>query len=370
MRQGHFEHAGRAIAKANKQGGYGFNFLHEEALTKHTKDELTEFKPVSVTKKCTYDPRFTPLHCAAINPNVEILKELLSSMPDYNLADAQGWTVGHYAAVCCGPEPLKYLLQFGISVNALTTAKRGGDCYTLLHVAVAAGRTHNVKLILEHEKKTQKDNPLTVPDDQDDDKTAKKKMKANNALIQNDLRYRVSKHGHNALHMACERGHVDIVKLLLKAGTDAERPTPAKFDNRATPLMIATIHGHLDIVKVLVDAGVKVEAKDKRGRTAAHYAAINGQTHILSYLLRLGVNNLAIDTSGNTLLHYSTAYGWYFATLLLIEAGCPPNATSFWKMTPMAIAFMKGHSGLVTVLMKQEGVDVNARINDSTGMLI
>ncbi|ODM89027.1 Poly(ADP-ribose) polymerase pme-5, partial [Orchesella cincta] len=147
IRKGHHLLAGKAITKAFERGGYGFNFLHGEALTKTTSSSLTPFKPVSVVKKCTYDPRFTPLHCAAINPNIEIITALLRSMPDYNLADGQGWTVGHYASVCSSPEPLKYLLQFGISVHAVTSTKRNGDGYTLLHAAISAGRTHNVKVI-------------------------------------------------------------------------------------------------------------------------------------------------------------------------------------------------------------------------------
>lgn len=366
LRRGQFELVGKCIAKANQRGGYGFNFLHEEALTKKTAASLTPFKPVSVTKKCTYSPRFAPLHCAAVNPNVEILIALLRAMPDFNLADADGWTVGHYASVCCSSEPLKYLLQFGISTHAVTSAKRGGDGYSLLHAAVFAGRVHNVKVILDHEEKSSKE--IKMPIDDDEEESGKpNKQKA--GLLQNDIKYKLTTKGQNALHMACQLGHVEIVKLLLKVDVDAGRPTPAKYD-RINPLMIASIHGHLDIVKALVEAGVKVEAKDKRSRTAAHHAAMNGHTHVLSYLLRLGVNHLAVDSSGNTLLHYSAAYGWYFATMLLLEAGCPPNAANFWKMTPMAIAFMKGHTGLVTELMKKEGVDVNACIDENGNILL
>jgi len=36
---------------ANKIGGYGFNKLHEEALTSEDVKELSEFKKVSITKK-------------------------------------------------------------------------------------------------------------------------------------------------------------------------------------------------------------------------------------------------------------------------------------------------------------------------------
>lgn len=50
-----------------------------------------------------------------------------------------------------------------------------------------------------------------------------------------------------------------------------------------------------------------------------------------------------------------------------MEAGCPPNEPNDWKMTPLAISFMKGHMGLVEYILKQTGVDIDSRINDSTG---
>lgn len=50
-----------------------------------------------------------------------------------------------------------------------------------------------------------------------------------------------------------------------------------------------------------------------------------------------------------------------------MEAGCPPNEPNDWKMTPLAISFMKGHMGLVEYILKQPDVDINSRINDSTG---
>lgn len=50
-----------------------------------------------------------------------------------------------------------------------------------------------------------------------------------------------------------------------------------------------------------------------------------------------------------------------------MEAGCSPNEPNDWKMTPLAISFMKGHIGLVEYILKQPGVDIDSRINDSTG---
>jgi len=58
------------IELANKNGGYGFNYLHEEVLSKDSPAEFSKkILRVSVTKKPLGNAIITPLHCAAINPN-------------------------------------------------------------------------------------------------------------------------------------------------------------------------------------------------------------------------------------------------------------------------------------------------------------
>ena len=52
-----------------------------------------------------------PIHAACINPNGQYLSELLSSLPEYAVADAEGFKPVHYAAACDGPGPLKVLLE-------------------------------------------------------------------------------------------------------------------------------------------------------------------------------------------------------------------------------------------------------------------
>ncbi|KAK6012143.1 ankyrin repeat protein [Ostertagia ostertagi] len=50
----------------------------------------------------------------------------------------------HYAAVCEGPEPLKFLLKNGASPLALTKQHESP-----LHVAARAGRKETIKILLD-----------------------------------------------------------------------------------------------------------------------------------------------------------------------------------------------------------------------------
>lgn len=52
---------------------------------------LQTFMPVSVHKKGFQNREITPMHTAAINPNVAYLKALTAVEPNFNIPDADLW---------------------------------------------------------------------------------------------------------------------------------------------------------------------------------------------------------------------------------------------------------------------------------------
>lgn len=70
VRRGHRKLAGELI---KVYGQNEFNRLHERSLL-HDKQPLGKFMPIMVTKKAANNKRITPIHTAAINPNVDYLK--------------------------------------------------------------------------------------------------------------------------------------------------------------------------------------------------------------------------------------------------------------------------------------------------------
>ncbi|TEB35145.1 ankyrin [Coprinellus micaceus] len=54
-------------------------------------------------------------------------------------------------------------------------------------------------------------------------------------------------YGYTPLHLACDRGHLDVVKLLLEKGADRSIQDPDEF----TPLELAEVAGRTDIVELL-----------------------------------------------------------------------------------------------------------------------
>lgn len=69
-------------------------------------------------------------------------------------------------------------------------------------------------------------------------------------------------------------------------------------------------------------------------------------------------------------MHYAAAYGWYFCLKLLIEAGADLCAHNAWQLTPLAVAYMKGHMGLADFLLQQPGININCKDDKGNKMFL
>lgn len=92
-------------------GGYGYNKFHLEALTAERAEDLSQFKKMNLMKKTMGERIVTPMHCAAINPNVEILRAFIDLNGEVGVPDEKQRKLVHYAAACEGVGPLKMLVE-------------------------------------------------------------------------------------------------------------------------------------------------------------------------------------------------------------------------------------------------------------------
>ncbi|CAJ0608377.1 unnamed protein product [Cylicocyclus nassatus] len=113
-------------------------------------------------------------------------------------------------------------------------------------------------------------------------------------------------------------------------------------------------------------------AKDHKKRTALSPAIINGQEHCAAMLLAKGVDFLKGDSSNNTPAHYAAAYGWLECLKLLtsVDPSCLKQEND-WKLTPLSIAYLKGHYGIVQWLLDEmsEYVDINGKDMEGVTLL-
>ena len=148
------------------------------------------------------------------------------------------------------------------------------------------------------------------------------------------------------------------VRFLLDQGANAN----AKDDeSEASPLMWAATEDHRDSVQLLCERGADVNAKDKGGNTALHFAAGHGNRALVELLLKQGANIEATEREyGNTALMNAAKYGRDSIAIILLQAGAIVSRTAREGSTALSIAAIYGNEGVGKILL-DNGADLETQ---------
>jgi ankyrin repeat protein len=157
-------------------------------------------------------------------------------------------------------------------------------------------------------------------------------------------------HGQTALILAVELGRLEVVKLLLDEGADA---------NLGKPLMYAADRGNVEIARLLLDRGVNVNAGGPFG-TALTKACEKDRLATASLLLDRGAKVDAKDQNDETPLMKACAGGYKETAGLLLDRGADVNAKDRFGQTPLMKAAQADHLHVVRFLL-EKGADINVK---------
>ena len=133
----------------------------------------------------------------------------------------------------------------------------------------------------------------------------------------------------SALHLACMRANMDMVKYLVQQGSHMNQPD----DDGLTPLHLAVASdATTSLVAYLLDHGANLHSTDNQGANVLHIAADSGNVPMIRLLLGKGasINELTGDHESATFL--ATEQGHLEALEMLLANGGnanEPNANGF-----------------------------------------
>ena len=158
-----------------------------------------------------------------------------------------------------------------------------------------------------------------------------------------------------SLYFACIKGHLELVKLLLKeiGNSNLQQKTGETF------LMIACAYGHKDIVLTLLENGADPNICDNDGDNALHHVLSEFEDHkldIIQVLLSWNININAQKNDGVTPLMIASGEG-YTEVLLLLLGKADPNITDSKGRTALMHASANGQSEAVALLLMTYNAD-------------
>ena len=191
--------------------------------------------------------------------------------------------------------------------------------------------------------------------------------------------------GRTPLHLAAQRGHQEIVDLLIQEGAEVNSRNE---EDKAMPLHFAAEEGHLNIVKVLVKHGAALNDEDNiHEGSPLRWATAFGKVHrhVAEFLLSCGANHDIFSAAalGDTKalrklikgnrglleakmsrfeyyqqpLHLSVQLNARRSAYALIELGADPNALNWWGFSPCALSRLYNSAVSVLPFTKMGAID-------------
>jgi len=235
--------------------------------------------------------------------------------------DSRGWQPLHYAARNGHVEVVRFLLSKKSYINAID--QRG---HTPLCLAACYGKIEVVNLLLANRAEIKLESHFYSNENEHDTPLHLAALNGHlDILVSLDEHAKKrgysfinikNKGGYTAIHMAAFNGHQQIVSYLIQKGAHFNKKNLYRdTDYYAgfpldTPLMLAAGKGHVEVVRTLLTHNVSVNDFNANGDTALHFACKNQHKEIIRLLLAAGAKKNAKNHQGELALNFVKDREW------------------------------------------------------------
>lgn len=303
--------------------------------------KMTElFIKNSVNLEITGPDKKTALMHSLSMRHTKIVDMLLRAGANLYAEDSDGKNILMYAAENDFDKLLQTLLDKGFDRN-----KRSKQDKTALDYAIKARVKKTFRILSQLE---------TMPGDFVDAVDKGNVSKCRALLREGANGYMKDSNGKPALLVAIDKGHGQIVRLILKKGLDPNRKF---FKNKKLSLFVYAMHNSkyqsaLEILKAGGTADFNHRYKD--GKTALMLAIEQKNAALINTLLSKNFDPDRADQYGNTAMMYAAQMNLFSVTDKLLEKGGDPTIRQVDGKTAADIAEKKGNSRIKRLLKKAE----------------
>ena len=297
----------------------------------------------------------TPLHVAAQNGRLEVVKLLLVSGAELHHQDDNGMSALHWAAYNGRDEVVRLLVQSGADVNVKKAGENSSGSVPL-HGAAFYGHPQVVAELVNLGAELELTNdfgytPLLsgVAGGQTECAYILLDAGANpNVMLPNGI---------SLLHSACWRPNLELIKKLVESGAEVN----AKDDNGNTPLAFASGSGNAEVVAYLLKNGADAATKTNNGYTALHRATHVDSTEVITLLIKHGADVNAKTDEGIAAIHNAVSRGNRAVVEAMLKGGTNPNLKDeIFQQTCLHKASIKGNNEIVESLL-DSGAEISAK---------
>lgn len=319
-----------AGASPDKRGADGYSALIYAATYGHVEIVHLLLDAGADANTKSSEQGDTALLCASYGGYQDVVEALLRGGAKPDLRNASGSGPLDQAAKSGNADVVKLLLEFGANPNAADDRFSGR---TALHTAAAVGRCEVVEALLRgggaaslHSADLEGFTCLhqAASSEREGSQDVVKALVRHGAhidvqVVQVQGRPAAARYaGCTALHLACNKGHAETLRVLLGLGaccsTQDAAGNTALHHAAAAGSRCGQSEQHLDCVRQLLSHKVDIDAQVHDGRTALHLASCRGDDGMLQVLLAGGPHgppaSLAVrDKADNTALHIAVKAG-------------------------------------------------------------